>query len=336
MDGKTLAITLSHIPSDSNKNNTLKSLVSLVHTISWLNIIEILKFYSSDSSKKTAIEYLTYCQINEPVDNYLPAIIKNISSDSSTVSVLSTLTKNMSNITCDILYSCLKSISSDSSKVNAIQTLSPYVKTISETAFVNIIQNISSDSSKVNGLSILVSQINYNVQSTYVSNANILSNPCFYNIVNSISSDSSKVKAIGYITPRTFIDVKSTISILQNISSDSSTLSAIRTFIDCGLQINYDDIFSIINTCSSNSAKSNIVLAFNTFLDSIDDHDKYCQMLAKNIDDEDYYLKACEKLNLNDECVQKYLPPKKSSFIFVSGTNGTYTISGTNSIHISF
>ncbi len=301
MNCQVLLLTLNSISSDSGKNNTLKSVISLVQNIEWSDISEIISCYSSDSSKNDAVKIIVSKKIDEYVYPYLSAIVDTFYSDSGKITVLKTLQKFISDICDSTLVDILNGISSDSSKVDAISIITPYINRIHGSHIPSIISSITSDSSKTKSLNFIMKKVESMTGSDALS------------IIQNISSDSSKVKCVELLEPKimkmVFDDI---LSILNNISSDSSTLATLKIFVRAGLKVNVDELIRLFETCSSNSTKTDIVLAFDKLTEPISNHESFCKTLAISIDDPDYYLKAAKKLNLDEDNVQKYKPEKKN------------------------
>ena len=119
---------------------------------------------------------------------------------------------------------------------------------------------------------------------------------------------------------------------MKNISSDSSTLAALKIFVQNGYVSNENQLIDTLSTVSSCSIKSEIAIILSDRIESISYHDAFCKLLALAINDQDYYLKVTNKLNLNEEYVQKYKPEKKT-FNFDDIDFGSHDISIPNGVN---
>lgn len=311
MNCSILLMTLESISSDSSKNSTLKNIISSVSELVWSDISRIIGCYCSDSSKTEAISIIvSKKEIQGCVSIFLPQILFEISSDSSKITALQILKNYICSVSGSTVIKILEYISSDSSKVHAVSIVAPFMITTNGSIIETLLSEILSDSSKINALNIIIHKISK------------ISGPEALNALQNISSDSSKVQCTDLIASKMEINLRNLITILNEISSDSSRLSALKIFIRSGLKVNQDQLFDICNTINSNSSKVDAILAFDNFTEPISDHEKYCEKLATTIDDLDQYLKVAKKLKLNEDFVQKHKPEKKNISIFSTFTNG--------------
>ena len=343
MNPQALYVTLNSIPSDSSKNKTLKSVIPAVQGLDWSHISDLVGCYSSDSSKVEAIGYLTTKSLTNYNDDFVPKILRAISSDSSKVKALDKLSEFIVNPFGAIISNVVSTISSDSSKCEAVAILMNRFEILSDVYIRGVLSNITSDSSTVKALKHLVSKINTIEDSTLlgivqtissdsskaeglniaVKKTTSISAAFACAIINNIHSDSSKINGLNAIVSKMTITFNCVFGILKNISSDSSKLSALKTFIEYGYKSNEHQLIDLLSTASSSSTKSEFAISLSSCMvpisnyDIISDHDLFCESLAKAIDDYDYYLKVTNKFNLNCEYVEKYKPEKRSFDIHI-------------------
>ena len=267
-----------------------------------------LNSISSDSSKNSTLKNLIALVQGLEWVHFIQ-LIDCYSSDSSKVEAIEILVKQeIKDYVNDYLPCILDNIQSDSSKVKALYILAKFTLNVSGVVVVGITKSISSDSSACKALSTIASHID-TIDNSYVRK-----------VISNISSDSSKVTALQLLVSKMTMVQKDALKIMKNISSDSSTLSAFKTFVSAGLKVKGDKIIDLLTAFSSNSTKVDAIASIGELSEPISDQDKFCKLLAISIDDHDQYLKATNKLNLNDEFVQKY-KPEKSSFNTMSNQN---------------
>ena len=302
--GSIISDALSTMSSDSEKCKVVAILVKRFKTLSDTYVKGILDKISFDSHKVTALGHLSEI-ITNPSGSMISSALSTMSSDSDKCKAIAILIKQYDTLSDVYLKGILDRISFDSHKVNALKIIVPKINTIDDDKLIEMLQTMSDDSNKTEGLTIAVKK---------TSN---ISAKCALAIIDNINFDSHKINGLNAIVPKMVITFESVFNILKNISSDDSTLLALKTFIDYGFVSNELQLIDLLSTVTSSSFKSEVAISLCGHMETISDHDTFCKLLASANNDQDNYLKVASKLSLNDEYVQKYKPENNSFSICI-------------------
>ena len=171
------------------------------------------------------------------------------------------------------------------SKIDAIKLLRKYIEQgMPQNVLVNVIKDIPSDSNKAKTVCLLMFELDTIVD-------------IVQNVLPLISEDCNKIKALTYITLKKFNENDLKFAV-QNITSDSAKIECIKLFLKTQ-RISCMLLLEICHTFSSNSVKCDCISEFAEKVSPIVSYEEFCQALAAEINDEDYYFKAAKILGLN-------------------------------------
>ena len=301
MNTQALILALESISSDSQRNTLLEKLVSQIDKMTWHCIPAILKCYSANTYKVTALKIIVSCEKFDPNNissEILSKILCQISADTYKISAIKILKSKIHVMTEEMLLSMidsisantyivdaikiiwsdmksqsigeqsllkiLRKISSDSYRVDAIKCLRESIHSINNETIIAMMNSISSDSYKVDAIKYLNLNLNLNSQ-----NICSINNETIIAIMNSISSDSYKVDLVKFL-PLNKTDQSQLVTILQKINSSSGKMNVIHHFCKNNLKITSDQLLDILQMVSSNSDKVTIISEFsNKLIDRI-------------------------------------------------------------------
>ena len=219
----------------------------------------------------------------------IPAIIFHYPNDDSRIKALNIITsqKKLGELVWESDYVAdIYHLFSFPIKIDAIKLLGECTpKAMPQNVLVNVIKDIPSDSDKAQAVRRLMFELN-------------TIRDIVQNVLPLISEDCNKIKALTYITLKKFNESDLKFAV-ENITSDSAKIECIKLFLKC-VTISCMLLLEICHTFSSNSAKCDCISEFAKKILPIVGLEEFCQALAAEINDPDYYFKAAKILGLNN------------------------------------
>ncbi|AQN68659.1 hypothetical protein [Saudi moumouvirus] len=137
--------------------------------------------------------------------------------------------------------------------------------------------------------------------------------------IKNFSSSFDIIKLINNLILNLPVDYQTILEIVKYVSNDFDNLKIIKIFISIGFIITINELFEIIEKFNNQKTILDLMQSFKNIEGDINE-DQCSEKLGKIFTVRDYYHKACEKLNINQNISKKY-EPEESLFSIEGNIN---------------